>query len=147
MGRVLRARHLKLGRAVALKVLVPGAHDARQLRRFEQEARAAGALNHPNILAVYDVGEHTGEPYIVTELLQGVTLRESLREGPVADMADLFLAPKTRRLAQIEEKRGNRQKAIAYYQQFVELWKDCDPELRLQVDEVRARLAALEKAR
>lgn len=65
MGRVFRARDLKLGREVAVKVLVPGPHDARQRERFEQEARAAGSLNHPNILDVHDVGEHEGEPYIV----------------------------------------------------------------------------------
>jgi serine/threonine protein kinase len=82
MGRVVRARDLKLGRAVALKVLAPGAHDEKHLRRFEQEARAAGALNHPNILVVFDVGEHAGEPYIVTELLRGKTLRECLNGGP-----------------------------------------------------------------
>jgi serine/threonine protein kinase len=84
MGRVLRARDLKLGRAVALKVLAPGAHEARQFRRFEQEARAAGSLNHPNIITVFDAGEDRGEPYIVTELLQGATLRALLHEGPLA---------------------------------------------------------------
>src|SRR6266849_6346699 len=67
MGRVLRARDLKLGRDVALKLLVRGAQDEQQRRRFEQEARAAGSLNHPNILVVHDTGEEEGEPYIVTE--------------------------------------------------------------------------------
>src|SRR5438445_10739324 len=56
MGRVLRARDLKLGRVVALKVLAPGKHDEQQQLRFEEEARAAGALDHPNIVAVHDVG-------------------------------------------------------------------------------------------
>ncbi len=79
MGRVLRARDLRIGRAVALKLLQPGA----QRERFEQEARAAGALNHPNILAVHDVGEEGGEPFIVSELLQGKTLRAVLRERPL----------------------------------------------------------------
>ena len=64
-----------------------------------------------------------------------------------ADLADPFLAPRTRRLAQLEERRGKTQKAIAYYEQFVELWKDCDPGLRPQVDEARTHLAALEKNR
>src|SRR5438067_1690194 len=80
MGRVYRARDLKIDRAVAVKVLAAGG----QRERFEQEARAAGALNHPNIVAVYDVGEHGGEPYIVTELLEGETLREVLENGPLA---------------------------------------------------------------
>ncbi len=57
--------------------------DAQRLRRFEQEARAAAALNHPNILAVYDLGTQDGAPYIVSELLEGETLREQLRGGPV----------------------------------------------------------------
>jgi len=86
MGRVLRARDAKIGREVALKILAPGA----RRERFEQEARAAGALNHPNIIAVYDVGEHDGEPFIVSELLQGRTLRTALRDGPLpaADALD-----------------------------------------------------------
>src|SRR5882762_2859447 len=75
MGRVVRARDLKLGRLVALKLLAPGPHDEQQRLRFEQEARAASALNHPNILAVHDIGEQGGEPFIVTELLEGETLR------------------------------------------------------------------------
>ncbi len=83
MGRVLRARDLKIGRAVALKILPAGQHGEEQRLRFEQEARAAGALNHPNILAVYDVGEHAGEPYIVAELLEGETLRGALSTGPM----------------------------------------------------------------
>src|SRR4051812_23233317 len=83
MGRVVRARDLKLDRFVALKVLRPGLHDAKQLQRFAQEARAAGALNHPNIVTVFDAGEHDNEPYIVQELLQGATLRAILRKGPL----------------------------------------------------------------
>jgi len=79
MGEVYRARDTRLGREVAVKVL-PGAFsaDPDRLRRFEQEARAASALNHPNILAIYDVGTHGGEPYVVSELLEGETLRERL---------------------------------------------------------------------
>ena len=78
MGEVYRARDPRLGRDVAIK-LIPEtfATDASRVRRFEQEARAAGQLNHPNILAVYDVGTHGGAPYIVSELLEG----ESLRAG------------------------------------------------------------------
>ena len=82
MGEVYRARDSRLGRDVALKIL-PGAFlsDVARLQRFEQEARAAAALNHPNILAVHDVGQQGGSPYIVTELLKGETLRERLQAG------------------------------------------------------------------
>jgi len=79
MGEVYRARDERLGREVAVKVL-PGkvAGDPARLRRFEQEARAAGQLNHPNIMAVYDAGEHEGSPYVVFELLEGETLRQRM---------------------------------------------------------------------
>src|SRR5437899_11117836 len=79
MGEVYRARDEKLNRDVAIKVLPASlSQDQDRLRRFEQEAQAAGALNHPNILAVYDVGTHDSSPYIVSELLEGETLRERL---------------------------------------------------------------------
>jgi Tol biopolymer transport system component len=82
MGEVYRARDPRLGREVAIKVL-PAAWsaDASRLHRFEQEARSAAALNHPNILAVYDIGTQDGAPYIVSEVLEGSTLRERLRTG------------------------------------------------------------------
>src|SRR5438270_3262767 len=79
MGEVYRARDEKLNRDVAIKVLPASlSQDQDRLRRFEQEAQAAGALNHPNILAVYDVGTHDDAPYVVSELLEGETLRERL---------------------------------------------------------------------
>src|SRR5206468_537387 len=79
MGEVYRARDARLGRDVAVKVLPSTlSTDADRLRRFEQEARAAGVLNHPNILAIYDVGTHDGSPYVVSELLEGETLRNRL---------------------------------------------------------------------
>ena len=82
MGEVYRARDERIGRDVAIKVLPPEfASDPDRLRRFQQEARAAGQLNHPNILAVHDVGTHESAPYIVTELLEGETLRDRLRAG------------------------------------------------------------------
>ena len=85
MGEVYRAKDPRLGREVAVKVLPAYfCNDPERLRRFEQEARAAGTLNHPNILAVYDVGMHEGAPYLVTELLEGATLRERLRDGPLS---------------------------------------------------------------
>jgi len=83
MGRVFAARDLKLGRQVAIKVLPPGAHGEEELRRFEQEARAAGSLEHPNVLVVHDIGVLQGEPFIVSELLRGATLRERLRRRPM----------------------------------------------------------------
>jgi serine/threonine protein kinase/Flp pilus assembly protein TadD len=82
MGEVYRARDTRLGRDVAIKVLpVEFASDPERLRRFEQEARAVAALDHPNILALYDVGTHEGSPYIVTQLLEGESLRERLSAG------------------------------------------------------------------
>jgi serine/threonine protein kinase len=84
MGEVYRARDTRLGRDVAVKV-IPAAlsTDADRLHRFEQEARATATLNHPNILAVHDVGTYEGAPYIVSELLEGETLRERVAAGPV----------------------------------------------------------------
>jgi len=79
MGEVYRAKDPRLGRDVAIKVLPASfSTDADRLRRFEQEARAAGLLNHPNITAVYDIGAHEGAPYVVSELLEGETLRAEL---------------------------------------------------------------------
>ncbi len=79
MGEVYRARDTRLGRDVAIKVLpVEFAGDPDRLRRFEQEARAIAALNHPHILAIHDIGTHQGAPYIVTELLDGDSLRDRL---------------------------------------------------------------------
>ena len=84
MGEVYRARDPRLGREVAVKVLRDQtSDDPERLRRFEQEAKAAGALNHPNLLSVHDVGAHEGAPYLVFELLQGSTLREMLGSGPL----------------------------------------------------------------
>jgi eukaryotic-like serine/threonine-protein kinase len=84
MGEVYRARDPRLGRQVAIKILPAGsAVDAERLRRFEQEARATAALNHPNILAVFDIGSQEDSPYIVSELLEGETLRARLTGGPL----------------------------------------------------------------
>jgi serine/threonine protein kinase len=80
MGEVYRARDPRLGRDVAIKVLSASlSMDPERLRRFEQEARTVAAISHPNILAVYDIGSQEDTPYIVSELLQGQTLREHLQ--------------------------------------------------------------------
>jgi len=85
MGEVYRARDSRLKREVAIKVLPKAfSQDAERLRRFEQEALATAALNHPNILAVFDIGTNEGSPYVVSELLEGETLRERLRSGAIA---------------------------------------------------------------
>jgi eukaryotic-like serine/threonine-protein kinase len=82
MGEVYRARDVRLRREVAVKVLPEGlSQDQDRLRRFEQEALAASALNHPNILTIHDIGSHSGFPYVVFELLEGQTLRERLSRG------------------------------------------------------------------
>ncbi len=84
MGEVYRARDSRLQRDVAIKILPASfAQDADRLRRFEQEARVVGALNHPNILAIHDVGTHDGSPYLVSELLEGETLRHQLEGSPL----------------------------------------------------------------
>src|SRR6266852_4354020 len=93
MGEVYRARDPRLGREVAIKVL-PAAFsaDVDRLRRFEQEARAAAALNHPNILAVHDFGTHDGAPFVVSELLEGETLAQRLARKPLRTEEVLDLA-------------------------------------------------------
>jgi len=94
MGEVFRARDERLGRDVALKLIRPASSEnPDHLRRFEQEARAAAALNHPNILAIYDVGFDGTTPYIVSELLEGKTLRQRLWEGrvPMRETSDYAL--------------------------------------------------------
>jgi len=85
MGEVYRARDTRLDREVAIKLLPPEvSSDSDRLQRFEQEARATSALNHPNILTVYDIGTHNGSPYIVAELLEGEELRDRLDAGTIS---------------------------------------------------------------
>src|SRR5713101_5309931 len=108
MGEVYRARDESLGREVAIKVLPKElASDPDRLRRFEQEARAAAALNHPNILAVYGFStteEHA--PYLITELLQGQTLRERLQQGEVPVRKAIEFALQTARGLAAAHDRG-----------------------------------------
>ena len=85
MGEVYRARDTRLGREVALKVLPEFfSRDPDRLRRFEQEARAVAALNHPNILAIHDIGEQDGTPFLVSELLEGNSLRAEIEPGALS---------------------------------------------------------------
>jgi serine/threonine protein kinase len=85
MGEVYRAKDPRLGRDVAIKVLPTSfSQDTDRLRRFEQEAKAAGVLNHPNITAVYDIGTQEDAPYVVQELLEGESLRTALSGGKMA---------------------------------------------------------------
>jgi serine/threonine protein kinase len=84
MGEVYRARDTRLGRDVAIKMLLGALDkDVDRLRRFEQEARTIAALNHPNILGIHDIGAHDGAPFLVSEFLEGQTLREKLKAGPL----------------------------------------------------------------
>src|SRR5262249_49284685 len=84
MGEVYRARDPRLGRDVAIKVLPASlAEDADRRERFEREARAASALNHPHICALYDIGRHEGIDYLVMELLDGESLEQRLAKGPL----------------------------------------------------------------
>jgi Tol biopolymer transport system component len=92
MGEVYRARDPRLGRDVAIKILPPAfAADPDRLHRFEQEARSVATLNHPNIVAIYDVGSADGRPFLVTELLQGETLRDRIQAAPLSLRAALEL--------------------------------------------------------
>ncbi|CAN5830238.1 hypothetical protein BH18ACI5_BH18ACI5_19470 [soil metagenome] len=93
MGEVYRAKDTRLARDVAVKVLPHSfATDPDRLRRFEQEARSAGMLNHPNILAVYDIGTHDGAPYVVSELLEGQTLRARIDGSPMPSRKAIEIA-------------------------------------------------------
>src|SRR3984957_5490560 len=84
MGEVYRAHDTRLNRDVAIKILpATFSSDPDRLQRFAQESRAAAALNHPNILSIFDIGEAQGAPYVVSELLEGETLRDRLRDGPL----------------------------------------------------------------
>src|SRR5580658_8167301 len=106
MGEVYRARDARLNRIVAIKVLPKSySADADLLQRFVQEARAAAALNHPNILSIFDIGEERGAPYIVSELLEGQTLRERIRSGPLSSRKAIDYALQVARgLAAAHEK-------------------------------------------
>ena len=93
MGEVYRARDTKLSRDVAIKILLPElAGDGERLARFETEARTASALNHPNIVTIYEIGEADGSSFIAMELVEGKTLRELLADGPISGKRLLSVA-------------------------------------------------------
>ncbi|MGA8273877.1 MAG: protein kinase [Candidatus Sulfotelmatobacter sp.] len=106
MGEVYRARDARLNRDVAIKILPTSfSADPDRLQRFAQESRAAAALNHPNILSIYDIGEDRGAPYVVSELLEGETLRDRLRNGALTSRKALDYAQQIARgLAAAHEK-------------------------------------------
>src|ERR1700722_12936759 len=106
MGEVYRARDARLNRDVAIKILPASfSSDPERLQRFAQESRAAAALNHPNILSIYDIGEAHGAPYVVSELLEGETLRDRLQNGPLSSRKTIDYAQQIARgLAAAHEK-------------------------------------------
>ncbi|HEV3255017.1 MAG TPA: serine/threonine-protein kinase, partial [Candidatus Acidoferrales bacterium] len=93
MGEVYRATQSSLGRQVAVKILAPEfAADSERLRRFEQEARSASALNHPNIISIYEIGRDGAGSYIAMEYVDGKTLRALLEAGPIGIKKSLEIA-------------------------------------------------------
>jgi tetratricopeptide (TPR) repeat protein/TolB-like protein len=106
MGEVYRARDTKLDRDVALKILPPDVASAEALRRFEQEARAASSLNHPNIVAIYDVGRVGSIAYIAMELVEGQTLRGLMAAGPMPMKDAMRVAAKVADVLAAAHERG-----------------------------------------
>ena len=108
MGEVYRAKDERLGRDVAVKILPSSfSADPDRLRRFEQEARATGALNHPNVIVVHDTGQHDGAPYVVYELLEGTTLRALLTGTPLSASRTIRLRNRYRRRPGGGARRGS----------------------------------------
>ncbi len=106
MGEVYRALDTRLGRAVAVKVIPAElARDPDRIARVEREARAAGAVNHPGVCALFDVGTHAGSPFVVMELLEGQSMRERLRSGPLTVRTSAgYIAQAADALAAVHEK-------------------------------------------
>src|SRR6267142_753936 len=107
MGEVYRAHDSRLDRTVAIKVLPASfSADRDRLQRFAQEARAAAALNHPNILSIFDIGDENGAPYVVSELLEGETLRDHLRSGPISSRKTIDYAVQVARGLSAAHEKG-----------------------------------------
>src|SRR5258708_6750733 len=107
MGEVYRAHDARLDRTVAIKVLPASfSADRDRLQRFAQEARAAAALNHPNILSIFDIGDQQGAPYVVSELLEGETLRDRLRSGPISSRKTIDYAVQVARGLSAAHEKG-----------------------------------------
>jgi serine/threonine protein kinase/Tol biopolymer transport system component len=106
MGEVYRANDSRLHRAVALKLIGLTGTNGDRLRRFEQEARSIAALNHPNIIAIYDVGTHGEVPFLVTELLEGESLRERLNRGPIPLRKTIEIATQVAQALSAAHERG-----------------------------------------
>src|SRR5258706_6156056 len=107
MGEVYRAHDARLDRTVAIKVLPASfSADRDRLQRFAQEARAAAALNHPNILSIFDIGDEDGAPFVVSELLEGETLRDRLRSGPLSSRKTIDYAVQVARGLSAAHEKG-----------------------------------------
>jgi serine/threonine protein kinase/Tol biopolymer transport system component len=106
MGEVYRANDKRLHRSVALKLIGLTGTNGDRLRRFEQEARSIAALNHPNIVAIYDVGTHREVPFLVTELLEGETLRERLNRGQIPVRKTIEIATQIAQALSAAHERG-----------------------------------------
>src|SRR6185436_12990361 len=106
MGEVYRARDSRLSRDVAVKVLQETLTSSSAWKRFEREARAASALNHPNICAVHDVGEADGRPYLVMELLEGQTLRDYTGGRPAEPAAAIALGVQIADALEVAHAKG-----------------------------------------
>ena len=130
MGQVYRGRDPRLKRDVAIKVLFRAGTDPMRRQRFTDEAQAASALNHPNILTVYDVGIHDDTPYIVSEVIEGTSVREMLKRAPLAvsDVLDLGV----QMADQLDSVQKGWEHVLALGRRSGRRWKRSDPGLALE---------------